>query len=283
MPALFTLGALSSAVCSSVELSIKRKWVCQPILWCAAISESGSCKSPVESACLSPVRRRQTLERAEHGKLAAQFAEDAKLWNARRKAAEKKGEPFEEEAPFEPGECPQRWVSDSTAEAIALMMSENPRGVLFAVDELTGLLGSFNRYNSGRGDEALFLAAHKASPHEHKRKTGDKKTISIERAALSITGGIQPAIARQEFSLERRYSGMVPRFLMAMPPRTHREWTEADVSEQAELLYDGLFDGLYDIPLIDCQPVRVTLSPEAKTAFIEWHREHSEHSADSCW
>ena len=74
---------------------------------------------------------------------------------------------------------------------------------------------------------------------------------------------------------------MVPRFLMAMPPRTHREWTEQDVSETAEVLYDSLFDGLYDIPLIDCQPVQVSLSPEAKAAFIEWHREHSEHSADA--
>ncbi len=50
MPATFALGALSSGVCSAAELIIKSGWVVQPILWVAVVSESGSCKSPVETA-----------------------------------------------------------------------------------------------------------------------------------------------------------------------------------------------------------------------------------------
>lgn len=280
MPATFALGALSSGVCSAAELIIKSGWVVQPILWVAVVSESGSCKSPVETACLKPVRLWQRKERADFNKEAAEFIEAKKVWLKKQKAAEKNDEEFDEPPPTAPPSCPQRWVSDVTPEALALCMCENPRGILQAVDELTGMLGGMNRYHSGKGDEALYLSSHKASPHEHKRKTGERKTISIDRAALTISGGIQPALARSEFTLERRRSGMIPRFLMAMPPRVRRAWTEDEISIQAESLYESLFEGLYAIPLIDCEPVRVRLSPEAKAAFVEWYGEHAEYSSN---
>ena len=73
---------------------------------------------------------------------------------------------------------------------------------------------------------------------------------------------------------------MIPRFLMAMPPRVRRAWTEDEISIQAESLYESLFEGLYGIPLVDCEPVKVRLSADAKAAFIEWHGEHAEYSSD---
>ncbi|MGC8625428.1 MAG: DUF3987 domain-containing protein [Phycisphaerae bacterium] len=49
-------------------------------------------------------------------------------------------------------------TSDSTVEALASVLAENPRGVLLERDELQGWFASFDRYAKGSGGD---LAAYR--------------------------------------------------------------------------------------------------------------------------
>ena len=62
---------------------------------------------------------------------------------------------------------------------------ETPRGLLVARDELAGWLGSFNQYKQGQGgDVAHWLEMHRAGALLVDRKSGDKTTIHVARAAV---------------------------------------------------------------------------------------------------
>src|SRR5207248_9333605 len=83
-----------------------------------------------------------------------------------------------------------------TVERLAELLEDNPRGLLLARDELAGWLGSFSRY---RGRSALessdlpyWLSIHDARGLRLDRKGGDRRTVYVPRAAVSIVGGLQP-------------------------------------------------------------------------------------------
>jgi len=64
------------------------------------------------------------------------------------------------------------------------------------------------------------LSFHRAQPMRVDRKTG-RKTIRIDRASVSYTGGMQPPILRKILKAnggEFADNGMLSRFLMTMPP-----------------------------------------------------------------
>ena len=123
------------------------------------------------------------------------------------------------------------YCSDTTVEALAERLQDAPRGLLVARDELSGWLGSFGQYKQGKGrDEANWLSMFDAGPLLVDRKTGDKTTIYVPRAAVCIAGGIQPGILRRMFTAEHYESGLAARFLMAM--RACRTWA-ADRRERA--------------------------------------------------
>jgi len=150
-------------------------------------------------------------------------------------------------------------------------------------DELVGFLGSFDRYKKGSGDEGFFLSAHNGVSFTADRKTGDRPSLHVKRAAVSIIGGIQPGRAVEELGSQRRQSGLVPRFLFAMPPRRPYEWSDAEPSAVTLSRYAAAIGRLYDLePALDADgndtPVVLELSPEARRAFIGWTREHAKHS-----
>jgi hypothetical protein len=155
--------------------------------------------------------------------------------------------------------------------------------VLVARDELAGLFQSFDRY-SGKGesgsDASNYLSMFNAAPMIVDRKTGDQKTIYVPRAAVSICGGIQPGILKKVLTPEHQESGMAARFLMSLPPRRPKVWTEKGIDPDIEFRMGALFDHLYSLAHLvdgngDPQPVNVELSPEAKAILIDYYNSHN--------
>src|SRR5690606_4936341 len=117
------------------------------------------------------------------------------------------------------------------------------------------------------------------------RKTGDRKTIFVPSAAVSICGGIQPAILQRAFGREHCESGLAARFLMAYPPAKAKRWTEADISKGAEADYAAIIESLYELqmevvlgsPLAapESRPVHVYFTPEAKELCKEYYNQHA--------
>ncbi len=285
------LATLAGSIGNSAVIELKRGW-CEPaVIWSLTIGESGTTKSPALDRVLSPLHRTQLdLVRdhqhtmADHEQALALHAADFASWKAKGRA---KGGPPPEEPP-EPT-CPRIIVSDTTVEALAVILAENPRGLLLARDELAGMLLGMNQYRGGKGADAQhFLTMHGARPLVIDRKGatgGGKKLITVPRAALSITGTIQPTILRQALGRDHFENGLAARFLFAAPPSKAKRWTEAELSEGterqlAELHKRLLFQGGEPDEWGEIQPQVLSLTPSGRATWVSFYNEHAERLAD---
>jgi len=219
--ALPLLAALASAVGNTRSVRLKDSWSEPCVLWTAIVGDSGTMKSPAFELALRFLTRRQSEAFRQYGEIREAHEEemlrhDAALRTWRHKRANN-GEP----PPTKPlAPVPERLiVSDTTVEALAMILESQPRGVLLARDELSGWLGSFDQYRSGRGgDAASWLSMHRAGPITADRKTG-QRIIHVPRAAVSVAGTIQSEILQQALGREHFQDGLAARLLVAMPPR----------------------------------------------------------------
>jgi len=289
--ALPLLSGLASAVGNSRRLQLKRSWSEPAILWTGVVAESGTMKSPAMEAALRPIRARQQQHIREHAEALEAFRAEYAVWelaDAEWKATAKKemkagraaGEiAADRPAAPAPPVCPRTWTDDTTTEALIKLLQENRGSILVTRDELAGWLGSFDRYASGAGgDAARWIEVHGGRSLMVDRKTSGM--MSVERAAVSITGGIQPEILRRVVTQEHRDSGLAARLLLACPPRKPKRWTEADIDPFTETAMDSLFDRLYalepDRDQFDVErPRMVRLTPEAKRVWIRFADDHA--------
>lgn len=289
--AIAILVACASAIGNSRVVRLKNDWFEPAILWAALVARSGDRKSPAIALALQALRERQKRALKEYDRRheewlsseMAQYECDLATWKKNKNSD--KGSPPEK--PVEP--VPWRvMVDDCTIEALGDRLSKQPRGLLLACDELSAWLGSFQRYKSGGGSDApKWLEVHGGRMLLIDRKGGDKKTLCIPRAAVSIIGTIQPSILRAALTPEHRGSGMAARLFLAMPPSKPRQWSEHEVPDYISQAVSDLFDALLSLEMLpgehiddDPRPAVVHLSPEAKELFIQFVNEHGIEQAD---
>src|SRR5262249_1143219 len=140
---------------------------------------------------------------------------------------------------------------------------------LVARDELTGWLGSFTRYKGKAGGTDLpnWLEMHRAGPGLVDRKTGDRPTLFVQRAAGAGTGGVQPGILARALTPEFLDAGLAARLLIAMPPKRNKRWSEVEVPLEVEAAYERLLGDLLQLDFATddeggLSPQRLALSPE---------------------
>lgn len=277
------LACLAAAVGASRSLRLKPDWVVPAILWTATVGESGSAKSPAFRAATLFVRDRQRLavrkfEQATAEHLAAVEKYEAAL-EAYENAEEPKGDAPEPPVPpvFE-----RVLVSDVTTEAIGPVLLENPRGVILWRDELSGWIGSLDRYAKTRGgDEPAFLSMYGGESLSIDRRTGTPRYLHVPAAYLSICGTIQPAVLARTMGRERRDSGLLARFLLACPPRRRKEWSDDSVPEELRDRVRDVFDGLYALePARDSTgdeyPAPIRVADDALDEFKAYFRRNAE-------
>jgi hypothetical protein len=285
--ALPLLTAIAAAIGNTRRLELKRGWSVPPIIWGAIVGESGSAKTPAFKLVMRPVRERQSLAMKRYADDMRKYRSDRLLWE-KDLAVWKRGKsgnlpPAEPEEP----KAERFIVSDTTVEALAPILLENPRGLLLARDELAGWIGSFDRYakNKAGADAANWLSMFNAESIIVDRKTGTPRTIHVPQAAVCVSGGIQPAILQRALGVEHRESGLAARLLLAYPPRAAKRWTEADIDPDAEAELAKLFDRLYELQPTtggdgEPHPVLVRLSAEAKAAWMAYYNTHADEQAD---
>ena len=110
------------------------------------------------------------------------------------------------------------------------------------------------------------------------RKAGG--TIFVERAALSITGCVPPAVLRATLSQDDLEAGLAARLLIVEPPRREKKWSEAGVSEQAAAALSQVIEKLYALDFTTDQvgnpcPVVLGLTMGARQAYREWYARHN--------
>lgn len=283
--ALPVLTVLAGAIGNARRVRIKRSWTEPAILWTAIVGESGTQKSPALDHAREFPRRRQAEAMKRHRAALAEYETalltyqaDLAAWK-RRKG--NRGEP--PQPPDEPA-LARCLIDDTTVEAVAPILLQNPRGALILKDELAGWLGGFDRY-AGKGrsgsDAAKWIEMHGGRPVLIDRKTGTPRTIYIPLAAVSVAGGIQPGILRRLIVQEHRDNGLLARLLMAWRQRRPRKWTEAEPAKELTMELQRVYDALWTLAMdTDSDgasvPRLVPLTPAAKSAFIAFVNEHGQ-------
>ena len=282
--ALPMLSGLAGAIGNTRRILLKRGWAEPAILWTAIIGESGTQKSPAFRLGLKAVRTRQHRAMKEHQQALEKWEADCQQFEItlakwKKQAAKCMTPPEPPTAPEKPI-CPRVWIEDSTSEALASLLLENPRGLLTLRNELSGWF-SFGQYKNGGGadDVARWLQMFDADPLIVDRKTSG--TTYVPRAAVSIAGGIQPAILHRAVGQQHRDNGLLARLLLAHPPRRAKRWTEAELDPMTEGAVMTLFDRLYALDADrdadgDPAPRLLSLDAAAKAAWIDFVNVHGQ-------
>lgn len=284
--ALPLLSCVGAAIGNTARLVVKKGWNAPPNLWTLVVGESGTAKSPAFKVAKAAIQRHQKTLLDQHAKEMQVYEQEKEQYDAAKKDRKRSKSGNAEASELTKPECPQPercMVNDTTVEALAPMLSHNPRGVLLQRDELNGWLGSFNQYKSAKGaDESHWLSMFDGESITVDRKGEGLRPTYVETALVSITGGIQPAILAKSMNQEHRASGLASRFLLACPPRREQRWTDDEISDATQLLVDGLFVKLLGIDFADgeSQPHFVGMSSEAKQVFRDFYNAHHQELID---
>jgi hypothetical protein len=284
--ALPMLAGLASAIGATRRIALKGGspgWMEPAVVWAAVVAESGSMKSPAQNLALRPLRRAQEWQLEQLPELVALYERDKALYDADLQRWKRRGRDKGEPPPEKPEEprVDRYVVNDITIEALAEILSHNPRGVLAASDELASWLGSFDQYRSGRGADApKWLSIHRAESLIVDRKSGSKKTTFVKRAAVSVAGSIQPGALKRALGLEHFENGLAARLLLASPPQVAKRWTDASVDVDTYKAVERVFGRLLALDFgVDendsFAPIDLPLSPDAKAVWIDFYNQHA--------
>lgn len=278
--ALPILANLARAIGNSRVIRLRRTWTEPAIIWAAIVGKSGTHKTPALLAALKFIERREAKsitdfaqKQMDYQQALAQYERDIQAWK-RSKSTEPP--PWKPEEPV----CVRYRTTDATVEAIFSLLAGQYDGLILVRDELAGWLTSFNQYKAGKGgDKGQWLSFWSAAPATMDRKTGDRRMIHVNRASVSLLGGIQPGVLRRAIAQEHMEEGLCARLLFCMPEPRRVIWSEATVHSDVEAAIGKVFDDLFALePAADSEgtpePFPLDLTAEAKSVWIEYFNRH---------
>jgi hypothetical protein len=275
--ALPALAVASGLVGNTRTIRLKRDWSEPSVLWAAIVGDSGTLKSPALKLVVGPVYRLQKELIARFKQELKDYQKAREEYDRRARQAKRKDKPFDEERP-EPPRLTRVITGDVTIEKLAELLEDNPRGLLLCRDELGGWLTSFQRYKGKAGGSDLpgWLEMFRAETLVVDRKTGDRPTLFIPHAAVSVCGGIQPGTLARALTPEYFEAGMAARFLMGMPPKQPKRLTEAEVDPDTRQAYERALRRLLDLQLDrddqgEAARFALKLTPDAKAAWVAFY------------
>lgn len=271
IPVAVFLALLSCLVGRTRAISPKRGWKEHGNIWMVVVAPSGLGKTPVSHAFFRPVAEQEYRKFQEWKQECERYS--AEMMDFNRTKKEERG------YPPKPPKRTQYYLDDATLEALGDALMDNPRGVMWRVDELSGLLSSFDKYSSGGkegGTRARLLSSYDCQEWKSSRRDASRN-VHIPAACVSIFGGLQPAMVERSFDGSDADVGFLPRFMFI---RAEREkpalWTEDVLSAGSEILLRRIVDGLLAFDLMTLEngekvPAVISLSPDAKRIYIDWY------------
>jgi len=229
-------------------------------LWMTPVIEPGGKKTAALNKDTAPLREIENQWVDEDGPKHTRYRIELKRYNrdVDRYIKSGVGEP-----PIEP-ERPRRrrlFTSDTTVEALAEILVDNPRGVLVFTDELSAWFGGFDAYRArGAGrDRALWLSAWDGGARAVDRAT--REAVRVPNWSVNLLGGIQPGPFRRiakRIDDDGLLQRIFPIFAREAGPGVDRA-PNASVVER----YHDLIRRLVALPVFTSGFV-VTLAPDAQ-------------------
>lgn len=217
-------------------------WEEPSILWGALIGAPSMHKSPPLDPLRDAVRHIERQANEDWTEKQAKYETDKKIAEARREAWEQKiseavksgatppARPDDAVTPKSPTKH-RLWIVDSTTEKVARILGDNPSGLICFRDELSGLLGGFDKYGGSGGDRAFWIEAYGGRSYRYDRVSLKDEVIDIPFCAVSLLGALQPD-RLSSMLLQGDDDGLAARPLYAWPDpvRPRRPIAKADDS-----------------------------------------------------
>lgn len=254
------------------------QWTEPPILWCAAIGDPSSGKSPGADPVMRILANLEEQMGADHPTCRRRWETDREGARARKsqwlgevKDAAKLGNPpppipADADDPPEPVR-PRVRATDATLDKLSVMLAGLPKGLLYTRDELAGWIGSFDRY-SGGGDRAFWIEAYGGRSYTVDR-VKHPEPLHIPHLSVAIFGGMQPD--RLSALTNDADDGLLPRFLFAWPEKAPYRRPERHADQEAGLRALSRLAGLSLEPDASgiTRPVPVALTHDATDVLHE--------------
>jgi hypothetical protein len=217
------LGIASALIGTARRLKASSSWSQPATIWAAVVGHSGTGKSPGLQAIQSALdhimkqlkTQRAELQRAHATKVEIQKAAEKK-WKAEVSEAVDAGtkppDMPKEAMPVGDFVSPRHYVSDTTVERLAVLLTAIPRGTLLLADELSGLFLNMSRYNGGQDNE-FWLQSWNGSSYVVERM--GRPPIELDHLLIGMVGGLQPDKLAKSF--EGAADGMYARVCFSWP------------------------------------------------------------------
>jgi Protein of unknown function (DUF3987) len=160
--------------------------------------------------------------------------------------------------------APRLYVSDATIERLAVLLTAQPRGLLYLGDELTGLFLNMSRYSGGT-DRPFWLEAWNGGGFTVERM--GREPIVLAHLLIGVTGGFQPDKLARTFDGD--HDGIYGRVLFAWPSEPPYQPLARDIFE----IEPEIVNALHRIIHLSAgtpdefAPKIIPLAPEAVCAF----------------
>jgi uncharacterized protein DUF3987 len=280
------IAAAGVAIGTSREIEIKPGWIEGARVYACVVAAPGAKKSPAFNLILNPIYRIQRRMEKEYketkelyeGSL-TQYEADLMGWKNSKGSNSK---PVKPEEPV----MEQIVTTDSTLEAMAVLLEQNSRGILLARDEITGWVLAMDQYKNVKGaDRQAWLSFWNGAPVIVNRKNR-KSPIVLNDPFVGVVGGLPPDVLGDLADERGREDGLIHRILFAYPDNKQLEWVEDEVSNESLHSLCQIFEGLIslepeDEESGDHKPVVIAFTPEGKGTWRDFIKDHYKEQADA--
>ena len=298
-PAVGAIVAAGSLIGRKVGIRPKRydDWLEIPNLWGAVIGRPGVMKSPALEEALKPLKRLAHAAAEQYEKELAEYEVSRLASKLRGEAAKAtalkilKTNPAADvtnllrENADPPPVCHRFIVTDTTVEALAEVLRQNPNGILAYRDELIGLLRQLDKAGN-EGARDFFLTGWNGKTSWASDRIIRGLNLRVEACCISVLGGIQPGVLSSYLMQAVRGAegddGLFQRFSMLVWPDVDSDWENVDQwpSVTAKTQASSAFDHLKDLTAqalgatqdADGGIPYLRFNPEAQTEFDEWRK-----------
>jgi putative DNA primase/helicase len=271
-------------------------WTVFPNQWAILVGRPGLLKSPAMETALAPLKRLQAkaaeefevvLAEYDRSAAAAKLRSDAAMGAARKRLAKDPTATINEDdlavaMPEQPA-LTRYLVNDSTAQALAELLRQNPNGLLIHRDEMVSLLASLDREDNAEA-RGFYLTGWAGDSSCIVDRIGRGMNLHVPAVCLSLLGSTQPGrLSSYLASAVRGGSGddgLMQRFgLLVWPdvPKTWRDvdrWPNSEARQEAFRVFERL--ATLEAPSIGAQQDEyadvpyLRFGPEALEEFRIW-------------
>jgi hypothetical protein len=257
------LAAASAQInpATRLELDPSTGFYAPPILWMGVVGDTGTKKSPLLRAIISPLDNLQAEAEIFYQAKLEDYESAIESWESKPK-----NERGRKPKPPVPKEF---YLSDYTLEALSSVLgTQSSNGLLVSIDELARFFTSMDAYRNGKGgDRQHWLSLYDGGALKINRKGAGR--VYAPKTSVSLLGGIQPDVVRKIWQDDpTAEDGLWSRFAWVRLPFSVAPGIQEGPSYDLSGLLRGLYETLTEMPATNYR-----LSPEAIQVWNRWHHE----------